>query len=249
MSNLQGKVAVVTGGSSGIGLEAARRFVEAGAHVFITGRRQSELDKAKAVLGDKVTAVQGDVASLDDLDRLYQAVRDQKASIDVLVINAGIVEMATLAEATPAHFDRIFNVNARGAFFTAQKALPLLNDGGSIVLVASTAQLIGFPAYTVYSGTKAAMRSFTRSWAAELAPRGIRVNTVSPGATDTPIFDTQASSKQEAAALKAQFAEMIPLRRIGLAEEVAAAIYFLASSEGGFTNGIDLVVDGGHTQI
>lgn len=249
MSKLNGKIAVITGGSSGIGLASAKRFVEEGAYVFITGRRKSELDKAKAEIGRNVTAVEGDVASLADLDRLYETVKAKKGSIDVIVANAGFVELVTLADATPEHFDKTFGINARGTFFTVQKALPLLNDGASIVLISSTAHLIGSPPHTTYSATKAAIRSFSRSWAAELKGRGIRVNTLSPGPIDTPIIDAQVKTKEDADAMRAMFADMLPLGRIGRPEEVAAGVLFLASSDSSFSTGIDLVVAGGQTSV
>jgi NAD(P)-dependent dehydrogenase (short-subunit alcohol dehydrogenase family) len=249
MGKLEGKVAVITGGSSGIGLATAKRFVEEGAYVFITGRRSSELEKAKAAIGKNVTAVQGDVASLSDLDRLYQAVKETKGTVDIVVANAGFVEHAPLALATPEHFDKTFGINARGVFFTVQKALPLLNNDGSIVLVSSGLHLKGFPAHSTYSATKAAVRSFARTWAAELKDKGIRVNTLSPGAIDTPIIDGQFKTKEEADGAKAMFAQMTPLGRIGRAEEIAAAALFLASNESSFATGIDLVVDGGVTQL
>lgn len=249
MSKLGGKVAVITGGSSGIGLATAKRFVKEGAHVFITGRRQSELDKAKAEIGRNVTAIQGDVADLADLDRLYETVKAEKGSIDVIVANAGFVELVTLADATPEHFDKTFSINARGTFFTVQKALPLLNDGASIVLISSTAHLIGSPPHTTYSATKAAIRSFSRSWAAELKGRNIRVNSLSPGPIETPIIDGQVKTKEEADAMRAMFSAMIPLGRIGQPEEVAAGVLFLASSDSSYSTGIDLVVAGGHTSV
>jgi NAD(P)-dependent dehydrogenase (short-subunit alcohol dehydrogenase family) len=249
MGKLQGKVAIITGGSSGIGLASAKRFVEEGAYVFITGRRQSELDSAKKEIGRNVTAVQGDIANLADIDRLYSVVKAEKGTIDVIVANAGVVDLVTLADATPEHFDKTFGVNARGTFFTVQKALPLLNDGASIVLIASTAHLIGSPPHTTYSATKAAVRSFSRSWAAELKGRGIRVNTLSPGPIDTPIIDGQVKTKAEGDAMRAMFAEMIPLGRIGRADEVAAGVLFLASSDSSYSTGIDLIVAGGQTSI
>ena len=249
MSKLAGKVVVITGGSSGIGLATAKRFVEEGAYVFISGRRPSELEKAKAAIGRNVTTLQGDVASLEDLDRLYKTVRAEKGSVDIVVANAGFVEHAPLALATPEHFDKTFNINARGVFFTVQKAFPLLNDGGSVILISSGLHLKGFPAHSTYSATKAAVRSFARTWAAELKDKGIRVNTLSPGAVDTPIIDGQFASKEEADGAKAMFAQMTPLGRIGRAEEIASAAFFLASSESSFATGIDLVVDGGVTQL
>jgi len=249
MGELDGKVAVISGGSSGIGLATAKRFVEEGAYVFITGRRAGELEKAKRVLGRNVTIVQGDVANLADLDRLYKTVDKEKGGVDIIVANAGVVETVTLAEATPEHFDRTFGVNARGTFFTVQKALPLLRRNGAIVLVASCVANMGVPMYTTYGATKAAIRSFARSWAAELKDRGVRVNTLSPGATDTPIIDGQFATKQKADDAKKMFAEKTPLGRIGRPEELAAAAIFLASDDSSYVTGIDLVVDGGMTQV
>jgi NAD(P)-dependent dehydrogenase (short-subunit alcohol dehydrogenase family) len=249
MPKLDGKVAVVTGGSSGIGLATAKRFVEEGAHVFITGRRQSELDKAKAAIGRSVTTVQGDVANLADLDRLFATVAAEKGHVDIVVASAGFVEHASIDLATPAHFDKTFNINARGVFFTIQKALPLMKNGGSIVLVSSGLHLKGFPAHGTYSATKAALRSFARTWAMELKDRGIRVNTLSPGAIDTPIIDGQFKTKAEADGAKAMFAQMTPLGRIGRPEEMASAALFLASSDSSYSTGIDLVADGGVTQV
>ena len=249
MGKLEGKIAVITGGSSGIGLASAKLFVAEGAYVFITGRRQAELEKAKLLIGKNVTAVQGDVANLEDLDRLYQVVKEAKGSVDIVVANAGFVEHAPLASATPEHFDKTFDINARGVFFTVQKSLSLLNDGGSIVLVSSGLHLKGFPAHSTYSATKAAVRSFARSWAAELKDKGVRVNTLSPGAVDTPIIDGQFKTKEEADGARAMFAQMTPLGRIGHPDEIAAAALFLASSDSSFATGIDLVIDGGVTQL
>ncbi len=249
MKKLDGKVAVITGGSSGIGLATAKRFVEEGAYVFITGRRQSELDKARVEIGRNVTTVRGDVSKLEDLDALYKTVAAEKKRLDIVVASAGFVEFGFLATATPDHFDKTFNINARGVFFTVQKALPLLNDGGSIILVSSGVHLKGFPQYTVYAATKAALRSFARSWAMELKDRQIRVNTLSPGATDTPIIDGQFKSKEEADRARAKFSELTPLGRLGRPEELASAAYFLASDESSYVTGTDLVVDGGFTQV
>jgi NAD(P)-dependent dehydrogenase (short-subunit alcohol dehydrogenase family) len=249
MSKLNGKIAVITGGSSGIGLAAAKRFVEEGAHVFITGRRQSELDKAKAEIGKNVSTVQGDVANLDDLDRLYRKVKDEKAGVDIVVASAGFVERVLTQDATPAHFDKTFGINARGVYFTVQKAIPLLRRGGSVVLVSSGLHLKGLPEHSTYAATKAAVRSFARSWAMELKDRGIRVNTLSPGAIDTPIIDSQFKSKEEADGARAFFAGFTPLGRIGRPEEMASAILFLASDDSSYSTGIDLVADGGLTQL
>lgn len=249
MSKLAGKIAVITGGSSGIGLATAKRFVNEGAHVFITGRRQSELDKAEAEIGRNVSTVQGDVADLADLDRLFAQVQAEKGVVDILVASAGFVEHALLANATPQHFDKTFNVNARGTFFTVQKALPLMTRGGAIVLVASALHLKGFPAHSTYSATKAAVRSFARTWAMELKEKGIRVNTLSPGAIDTPIIDSQFKTKEEADGARTTYASMTPLGRIGAPDEMANAVFFLASDESSFATGMDLVTDGGITQV
>jgi NAD(P)-dependent dehydrogenase (short-subunit alcohol dehydrogenase family) len=247
MGKLAGKVAVITGGSSGIGLAAAQLFVEEGAFVFITGRRQAELDKAVGVIGRSVMAVQGDVSDLDDLDRLYKTVATEKGGLDIVVANAAVVSISSLADATPEHFDGIFNVNARGTFFTVQKALSLLRDGGSIVLVSSAGHLLGVQGYTVYAATKAAIRSFARGWAAELAPRKIRVNCLSPGGTETPILEGHLGER--AAEMKKLMAERNPLGRIAHAGEIASAILFLGSNESSYSTGIDLIADGGFTQV
>jgi NAD(P)-dependent dehydrogenase (short-subunit alcohol dehydrogenase family) len=249
MSKLSGKVAIVTGGSSGIGLASAKRFVQEGAYVYITGRRQSELDKAKAQIGRNVTAVKGDVAELADLDMLYTTIARDQRKVDIVMANAGFVEFGFLPTATPEHFDKTFNINARGTFFTVQKALPLMNDGGSIILVSSCVHQKGIPQYTVYAATKAALRSFTRSWAAELKTRQLRVNALSPGATETPIIDAQFNSKEQADGARQHFSELIPLGRLGRAEELANAAYFLASDESSYITGADLVVDGGWTGV
>ncbi|MDR3525636.1 MAG: SDR family NAD(P)-dependent oxidoreductase, partial [Rhizomicrobium sp.] len=212
---LEGKIAVITGGSTGIGLATAQRFVAEGAYVFITGRREAELDQAVKLIGKNVTAVQGDVAKLEDLDKLYATVAREKGKIDIIVANAGIGKLVPTAEATPEHFDSIFNVNVRGLFFTVQKALKLLADGGSIVLVASNAQYKGIPNFAVYSATKAALRSFARTWAAEFKDRGIRVNTLSPGPIDTPIFESVGLPADQVEAVKQSFAAQVPLGRMG----------------------------------
>jgi NAD(P)-dependent dehydrogenase (short-subunit alcohol dehydrogenase family) len=218
---LPGKVAVITGGNSGIGLATTKRFVAEGAFVFITGRRQAELDKAVKEIGKSVVAVRGDVSKLEDLDRLYKEVADKKDKIDILFANAGIVETVETPDATPEHFDRIFNTNARGVYFTVQKALPLLNDSASIILTSSVVWHKGLPIYGNYAATKAALRSYVRTWAVEFARRGIRANVISPGPIETPIFDAQFSTKEAADALREQFKAIVPLGRMGLAEEVA----------------------------
>ena len=249
MSRLNGKVAVITGGSSGIGLATARLFVEEGAHVFITGRRQAELDKAAAAIGRNVTTVQGDAASLEDLDRLYQVVRESQGRVDIVFANAGLVEHQTIDTVTPEHFDKTFDLNVRGVLFAVQKALPLMARGGSIILTSSIVAVKGLPAHGVYGATKAAVRSFARTWTTELKERGIRVNSLSPGATDTPIIDGQFTSKEQADAARASFAGATPMGRIGRPEELAAAALFLASDESSFITGIDLQVDGGLVQV
>lgn len=249
MQKLKNKVAVITGGSSGIGLATAKRFVAEGAYVFITGRRQSQLDAALKEIGANVTAVQGDISNLDDINRLYEVVAKEKGKLDIVVANAGIIERTLLENATPDHFDKIFSVNVKAPYFTVQKALPILNDGGSIVLVASTAHTVGVPEHSTYSASKAALRSLSRTFAAELKGRKIRVNTLSPGPVDTPIFDGQGSSKEEIEATKNAYAQWIPMGRLGKPEELASAVFFLASDESSFSTGIDLVSDGGQTQL
>jgi NAD(P)-dependent dehydrogenase (short-subunit alcohol dehydrogenase family) len=249
MGKLQGKVAVVTGGSSGIGLATARRFVEEGAYVFITGRRAEQLESAKRAIGRNVTAVEGDVANLHDLDRLFKIVREEKGVVDIVVANAGFVERVLLENVTPEHFDKTFNINVRGTYFTIQKALPLMTRGGSIVLVSSVLNAKGLPEHSTYSATKAALRSLARSFAAELTGRGIRVNTLSPGAIDTPIIDGQFATKAEADEARQFFASATPIGRIGRPEEMAAAVLFLASDDSSYSTGIDLFADGGLAQV
>ena len=242
-----GKVAVITGGSSGIGLATAQRFVAEGGYSFITGRRQSELDKAVATIGHQVTAVQGDLADLDDLDRLFATVRSEKGGLDVIVSSAGFIEPVTLEHVTPEHFDKTFAVNARGTFFLAQKALGLLHDGGSIVLISSTAHLSGVPVFTTYSASKAAMRSFARTWAADLKERNIRVNVVSPGPVDTPIIDVAFPDKATADAMRSDMAAGNPMGRIGEPSEIAAAIIYMAFPASTYVTGAILSIDGGYT--
>ncbi len=243
MSKLDGKVAVVTGGSSGIGLASARRLAQEGAHVFITGRRQDELDRAAALIGKGVEAVQGDATSAADLDRLYRAVQASRGRLDILIANSGFAEAVTLDEITEAHFDRTFDLNARAVLFTVQKALPLMAQGGTVVLIGSIAGFIGTPGYSTYNATKAAARSYARTWTKELAGRGIRVNTLSPGPIDTPMM---AGASE---AIRATITDMIPLGRLGRPEEVAAAALFLASDESSFIAGAELCIDGGLAQV
>jgi NAD(P)-dependent dehydrogenase (short-subunit alcohol dehydrogenase family) len=246
---LSGKVAVVTGGNSGIGLATAKRFVAEGAHVFITGRRQAELDAAVKEIGDNVTAVQGDVSNLADLDRLYAKVKQEKGRIDVLFANAGGGEFQPLGQITEAHFDKMFNINVKGLLFTVQKALPLFQDGGSIILNASIVSIKGMPAFSVYSATKAAVRSFARSWTVDLKDRKIRVNALSPGPIETPALDGLAKSADEVKQLKAGLASGVPLGRMGQPDEIAKVAVFLASDDASFVTGIELFVDGGMAQI
>ena len=245
MDRLTNKTAVITGGSSGIGLATAQRFVDEGAYVFIVGRRQSELDKAVQQIGRNVTAVQADVTKLDDLDRLFSIVRQERGKIDVLFANSGSIEHRTLDEISPEHYDATFSVNVRGLIFTVQKALPLMSDGSSIILTSSVAGVKGLPAHGTYSAAKAAVRSLARTWTIELEDRGIRVNAVSPGAIDTPIIESQVSTDE----LRARFAAATPLGRIGRPEEIASAVLFLASEDSSFVAGIDLFVDGGLAQV
>lgn len=249
MGKLSNKTAVITGGSSGIGLATAKRFVAEGATVYITGRREEELEKAQAEIGGDVVAVQGDIANLADLDRLWAQVKQERGSVDIIVTNAGIAEAASLPEATPEHFDRTFAINARGTFFTVQKALPLLNEGGSIVLVAGVGHMLGWPDFPAYSASKAAVRSFARSWAAELMGRHIRVNSVSPGPIETPILDGLYIGGSDPEAVRAGLVGTVPMGRMGGADEIASAILFLASSDSSFVTGTDMAVDGGTTQL
>jgi NAD(P)-dependent dehydrogenase (short-subunit alcohol dehydrogenase family) len=254
MSKLQGKIAVITGGSAGIGLAIAQRFVDEGAFVFVTGRKQADLDEATKQLGDRSRAIRGDAGDLADLDRLYAEVKAAKIGsgrLDIVVANAGMNgRPAPLADSTPEHYDAVFGLNARGVFFTVQKSLPLLADGGAVVLVSSVMQHKGIPGFSAYSASKAAVRSFARTFAAELKERGIRVNSLSPGAVDTPLLvGGDSVSKEEGDRLKAAYAGWIPMGRIGTPQEIAAAALFLASGESSFATGTDLSVDGGFTQL
>jgi NAD(P)-dependent dehydrogenase (short-subunit alcohol dehydrogenase family) len=247
---LEGKVAVITGGNSGIGLATARRFVAEGAHVYITGRRQAALDEAVRQIGRHVTAVQGDVSNLADLDRLYEVVKREKGHVDVLFANAGIAgESRPLGEITEDLFDALFDVNVRGLLFSVQKALPIFRDGGSIILNASTASIMGNPGRGVYAAGKAAVRSFARTWTSELKERRLRVNTMSPGPIDTPIFNTLSPKEEEIARLKSLIVTLVPMGRFGTPEEVASAVLFLASDDSSFVTGVELFVDGGMAQV
>ena len=249
MSNLKNKVAVVTGGSSGIGLATAQRFIADGAQVVITGRNQEALDAAVAELGDRATGIRGDVASLEDLDRLFTQVREQFGRVDVLFANAGIAPFVPFEAVTEEHFDSLFNINVRGLFFTVQKALPLLSEGASIILNASFLAQSGLPNTSIYSATKAAVRSLGRTLAAELSPRGIRVNVVSPGLIETPLVGKLGLSQAEIEALAEQVVKKTPLGRPGKPHEIATTVAFLASDDASYFTGADLVADGGMIQV
>jgi NAD(P)-dependent dehydrogenase (short-subunit alcohol dehydrogenase family) len=246
---LDGKIALITGGTSGIGLATAQRFVDEGAYVFVNGRRQSEVDAAVRQIGKNITGVQGDVSNFADLDRLYATVKQQKGRINVLFANAGLGEFVPLGAITEAHFDKTFNVNVKGLLFTVQKALPLFQDGGSIILTASTAASKGTEAFSVYSATKAAIRSFARTWTVDLKQRRIRVNAISPGPIDTPGLSSLVQTDEQFKQLKTSFVATMPLGRMGSPDEVAKAVSFLASDDSSFVTGIELFVDGGHAQI
>jgi NAD(P)-dependent dehydrogenase (short-subunit alcohol dehydrogenase family) len=246
---LAGKIAVITGGSSGIGLATAKRFVEEGAHVVITGRGEKELKEAAAFIGRNVTTVAGDVSRLEDLDRLYAVAKEKHGHIDVLFANAGWGGAAPLEAASEAHFDQTFDLNVKGTFFTAQKALPLFKDGGSIILNSSVSNVMGLPTFTVYAASKAAVRSFARGWTMELKDRKIRVNTISPGPIETPALEKTGLTPEQVKQLAAQWASEIPLGRRGKAEEIAATVVFLASDESSYITGVDLAVDGGMAQV
>jgi NAD(P)-dependent dehydrogenase (short-subunit alcohol dehydrogenase family) len=248
---LDGKIAVITGGNSGIGLATAQRFVQEGAYVFITGRRQSEIHNAVNQIGENVTGVQGDVSNLADLDRLYASVKQQKGRIDILFANAGVADVAPLGSITESHFDKIFSVNVKGLLFTVQKALPLFQDGGSIILTASVGGSKGFEGVSAYGATKAAVRSFARSWTVDLKLRKIRVNAVSPGMISTPMLSGQGMglSEEQVEQFKTNILNTVPLRRIGSPEDVAKAVAFLASDDSSYITGIELFVDGGLAQI
>ncbi len=243
------KVVVVTGGSSGIGLAPAKAFADEGASVFITGRRQEALDSAVRQIGGRVTAVRGDMADLADIDRLYDAVQQKHAQIDVLFANAGGGEMVALGEITEEHYRSTFDTNVKGVLFTVQKALPLLKDGASVILTSSTTSISGTPAFSVYSATKAAVRNFARNWMLDLKDRHIRVNAISPGLTDTAGLDELFGGGNQAQGTRDYLASLIPAGRVGQPEEIAKAVLFLASDDASFINGIELFVDGGQAQI
>lgn len=238
---LKGKTAVVTGGGSGIGLAIAQRFAAEGAQVFIMGRRQAQLDEAIALIGGGAQAVRGDVTNSGDLDRLFDAVKKSANQLDILVTSSGVSEFSTLDTTTEEHFDQAFNLNVRGMVFTVQRAVAQMGGGGAIVLIGSIAGNIGNPGFGTYSATKAAVRSYARTWTHELAERGIRVNTLSPGPTDTPMFDAVSDE------IRKSLSDRIPLKRLGLADEVAAAALFLASADSSYIAGAELCIDGGMT--
>jgi NAD(P)-dependent dehydrogenase (short-subunit alcohol dehydrogenase family) len=243
MGKLQNRVAVITGGTTGIGLAAAHLFVKEGAHVFITGRRRKELDAAVRAIGNNVTGVQGDVAKLSDLDRLYETVKGMGRRIDIVFANAGFGEFLPLGKITEEHYDKLFNTNVKGTLFTVQKALPLLNDGASIILTGSVGSVKGTPGFWVYGATKAAIRNFVRAWTVELKDRRIRSNVLSPGPTDTPLV---AGAPPDAIS---RIVSTIPMGRMGTSDEIAKAALFLASDDSSFITGIELFVDGGRAQI
>lgn len=253
MSKLQGKIAVVTGGNSGMGLETARLFVREGATVIITGRRQKELDDAvnsiKTDGGASIEGLQGDVSNLGDLDRLASHIKQKHGRVDVLFANAGLGELAPLEAASEAHFDKTFDVNVKGLFFTVQKLLPLMKEGSSIILNASIAARLGMGAFSVYCATKAAVRSFARSWTVELAPRKIRVNAISPGPIETPIFGKMGLSDQQASEFGQSILTKVPMGRMGQSGEIAKTALFLASDDSSYITGVDLCVDGGMAQV
>ena len=249
MDRLKGKVAVITGANSGIGLASAKRFAREGARVFMTGRRQAELETAVAAVGGDARGVHGDVSNLADLDRLYAVVREAVGPIDILFANAGGGEFVALPEITEEHFDRTFATNVRGTLFTVQKALPLLRDGASVILTGSSVGSTGAPAFSVYSASKAAIRNFARSWSQELAPRRIRVNVLAPGPTLTPGWHGLTETEEQHRAFVAASEAAVPLGRIGDPDEIAAAALFLASDDSSFVTGSELFADGGAAQI
>ena len=243
MGKLQGSVALVTGGTEGIGLAIAKLFVEEGAYLFITGRRQRELDEAVKTLGDNVAGIQGDVANMADLDRLYENIGRAKGRIDVLVANAGVGEFAAFGKATEEHFDKLFDINVKGTFFTVQKALPLLVEGGSVILIGSVASVKGTSSFGVYGATKAALRSFARTWTTDLKERRVRTNVLSPGPIKTPLSDRLSSDAI------ARIVSTVPMGRMGGPDEIARAALFLASDDSSFVTGIELFADGGRGQV
>jgi NAD(P)-dependent dehydrogenase (short-subunit alcohol dehydrogenase family) len=249
MGKLEGRIGLITGGNSGIGLATAKRFVNEGAYVFITGRREAELAAAVKELGGNVTAVRGDVSDLGDLDRLYAQIKREKGRLDILFANAGVAKYAPFGTITEEHYDSIFAVNVKGLLFTVQKALPLMPDGASIILNASIVASKGLPTNSVYSATKAAVRSFARTWTTDLKERRIRVNAVSPGATDTPGLTELLSSSGAGEQRLRGIANTVPLGRLGTPDEIARAVVFLASDDSSYITGTELFVDGGFAQV
>ncbi|KWV55541.1 oxidoreductase [Bradyrhizobium macuxiense] len=249
MSRLEGKAAVISGGNSGIGLAIAQRFAKEGAHVFIFGRRRKALDEAVQRIDGKVTAIQADASKLDDLDRVADTVRKAKGKVDVVVSNAGFTEQVPLRDITEEHYDRTFNLMAKGPLFLVQKMLPMMGAGGSIILVSSAMHSMGLANHSTYAATKAAVRSYVRTWAAEFKDSGIRANLLSPGVVDTPILDSQATTSEEAAAIRKMYASYTPMLRLGQPEELANAALFLASDESSFMTGSDMLVDGGVSNV
>ena len=249
MGKLEGKIALITGGNSGIGLATAKRFVNEGAYVFITGRREPELAAALKEIGRSVTGVQGDVSNLGDLDHLFAQIKQEKGNLDIVFANAGVAKYAPFGTITEEFYDSIFDINVKGLLFTVQKALPLMRDHGSIILNASIVASKGLPANSVYSATKAAVRSFARTWTTDLKDRRIRVNAVSPGATDTPgLSDLLASAETGQQRLK-MISNSVPLGRLGTSDEIAKAVVFLASDDSSYITGTELFVDGGFAQV
>lgn len=249
MRKLEGKIALITGGNSGIGLATAKQFVAEGAYVYITGRRQVELDAAVEAIGQNVTAVQSDVSNMADLDRLFATIQQEQGHLDIIFANAGGGQIAPLGAITEEHFDKTFNINVKGLLFTVQKALPLLPEGASIILNASITSIKGTPAFSVYSASKAAVRSFARNWILDLRERKIRVNAISPGVVPTPGYDHLGLNDQQLQEFVDSQASTIPLGRVGKPDEIAKAVVFLASADSSFVNGIELFVDGGMAQI
>jgi len=249
MGKLEGKIALVTGGNSGIGLATAKRFAGEGAQVFITGRRDGELAAAVNEIGKNVTGVQGDVSKLGDLDRLFSQIKQEKGRLDVVFANAGTAKYASLGEITEELYDSIFDINVKGLLFTVQKALPLLPDGASIILNASIVASKGLPSWSVYSATKAAVRSFARTWTTDLKHRRIRVNAISPGFIDTPLLRELLTSTETDQQTNAMVKSMVPLGRFGTSDEIAKAVVFLASDDSSYVTGVELFADGGFAQV
>jgi NAD(P)-dependent dehydrogenase (short-subunit alcohol dehydrogenase family) len=249
MGKLEGKIALITGGNSGIGLATAKQFVNEGAYVFITGRRQSELDAAVKQIGKSVTAVQGDVSKLGELDRLFAQIKREKGRLDIVFANAGVATYAPFGTITEEHYDSIFNINVKGLLFTVQKALPLLPDGASIILNASIVASKGFSSNSVYSATKAAVRSFARTWTTDLKDRRIRVNAVSPGPIETPGLNNLLASSGAGEERLKMLSNSVPLGRLGTSDEIAKAVVFLASDDSSYITGTELFVDGGFAQV